>query len=150
MGLDGQTKHQAIIVENDLQQVDMRKPTFLFSQTTRPLDEFNTLAAKLKKQSTAKVIIKDIICRQVSNRVPHMKEFAQQYDVIIFVGGKKSSNAKFFFRACQQRNHQSYFISSPKEIKTSCFVNKKSVGICGVTSTPQWSMEKVAGLIKQF
>ena len=104
----------------------------------------------LKQNSKQEIIIKDTICRQVANRVPRMKEFANQHDVIVFVGGKKSSNAQFLFEVCLKSNPNSYFISNPDELNPNWFSSENSVGICGATSTPQWLMEKVAGQIKKY
>lgn len=152
VSLDGQTKNQAIIIEDesDLEQVDPNRPAYLFSQTTKSLTKFQLLAQKLKERINEKVVIKDTICRQVSNRVPRMKEFASIHDVIVFVGGRKSSNAKILFDVCKQTNPNSYFISSLEDIDMNWFQGKNSTGICGATSTPQWLMEEVAKIISQF
>lgn len=149
-GLNGQTKDQSIIIENeeDLKQVDPNKPAFLFSQTTKSIDQFQQLAQKLQENAKQPLTVKDTICRQVANRVPRMKEFASQHDILIFVGGKKSSNARFLFDVCKQTNPDSYFISNLAELDEKWFKNKQSAGICGATSTPQWLMEQVAERIK--
>ena len=151
-GLDGQTNHQAIIIEDesDLKKIDANKPAYFFSQTTKSVDQFHQLAQKIKEKSSEKVVIKDTICRQMSNRVPRMKEFSSRHDVILFVGGKKSSNAKFLFDICKQTNPDSHFISSLEEIDSNWFHRKNSTGICGATSTPQWLMEKVAAHISKL
>ena len=149
-GLNGQTKDQSIIIEGeeDLKQVDPNKPAFLFSQTTKSIDQFQQLAQKLQENAKQPLTVKDTICRQVANRVPRMKEFASQHDILIFVGGKKSSNARFLFDVCKQTNPDSYFISNLAELDEKWFKNKQLAGICGATSTPQWLMEQVAERIK--
>lgn len=151
-GLNGQTNNQSIIVEDedDLQKINPNKPAYLFSQTTKSLDQFHDLAGKIGQKSTGKLVVKDTICRQVANRVPRMKEFATQHDILIFVGGKKSSNAKFLFDVCKMENPNSYFISSAEELNPEWFEGKESAGICGATSTPKWLMENVAEQIKAY
>jgi 4-hydroxy-3-methylbut-2-enyl diphosphate reductase len=152
VALNGQTNDQSIIIENegDLQKIDPTKPAYLFSQTTKSVDEFHQLAEKITQRSSAKVTVKDTVCRQVANRAPRIQEFAAKHDVVVFVGGKKSSNAKYLFGVCQQSNPDSYFISTPEEIDFKWFTGKGSAGVCGATSTPQWLMEKVASLINQL
>lgn len=152
VGLDGQANNQAIIIEDedDLKKIDPNKPAYLFSQTTKSVEEFHQLAGKIEQLATEKVIAKDTICRQVANRVPRMKEFSAKHDVIIFVGGKKSSNAKSLFDICRQTNPNSHFISTLEEIDDNWFTGKNSAGICGATSTPQWLMEQVADKIKTY
>jgi 4-hydroxy-3-methylbut-2-enyl diphosphate reductase len=90
----------------------------------------------------------DTLCRQVSNREPHMRRFSQTHDIVIFVSGKKSSNGKALFNVCKETNPDSYFISNDEELEESWFEGKTNVGICGATSTPMWLMDKVAEKIR--
>ena len=92
----------------------------------------------------------DSICRQVSNREPHLLKFAKEHDVIIFVSGKKSSNGKALYAVCQRENPQSYFIENEEELDANWFKNASSVGICGATSTPMWLMQQVADNIREI
>jgi len=138
VGLLGQTNNEAIVVGSDfkgLEKIDFSKPITLYSQTTQDKDSYKELIEILRsrlkicpanQQAEAPLKSYNTICGQVSNRGPHLKEFAKKNDVIIFVGGKKSSNGKYLFGICQQSN------------------NSRSVGICGATSTPMWLMEEVA------
>jgi 4-hydroxy-3-methylbut-2-enyl diphosphate reductase len=93
--------------------------------------------------------IKDSICRQVSNRVPSLKQFAKKFDVILFVAGHKSSNGRYLFTVCKEENPRTHHISRTSEIDQTWFEGAKSVGICGATSTPNWLMEDVAKWVNQ-
>jgi 4-hydroxy-3-methylbut-2-enyl diphosphate reductase len=96
------------------------------------------------------VEVHDTICRQVSNRVPHLQKFAVRFEVVIFVGGLHSSNAKVLFDVCKQFNERSYFVSSPEDLQSDWFSGVETVGVCGATSTPQWLIEQVAARIKEL
>ena len=148
IGLDGQTNSNAIIIENtdDIKKIDMNRPVSLYSQTTKRIEDFHEIAKLVHSniKPGVPVEIKDTICRQVSNRVPNLKEFASKFDLILFVAGKKSSNGQYLFSICKEENPNSYFISETGEIKNDWFKNVESVGICGATSTPNWLMEEVA------
>ena len=91
----------------------------------------------------------DTICRQVSNRVPNLKVFASNYDLILFVAGKKSSNGQYLYSICKEENPKSYIISEIEEINNDWFQKVESVGICGATSTPNWLMEEVADWVRE-
>ncbi len=151
-GLSGQTGDHAIVVENedDLKLVDPQKPAVFFSQTTKSPDDFSHLSGILKSRSAEEIKVNDTICRQVSGRGPSLKAFAARFDVIIFVGGQKSSNAKYLFEICRQVNPDCHFVSAPGELDKSWFSGKESAGVCGATSTPQWLLEKVARSILQI
>ena len=146
-GLIGQTQSNAIVIEKkeDLDMLDFKRNICLFSQTTKPLDGFQEVIDIIssRMQGNAKFEYFDTICRQVSNRIPNIKEFAAKHDVVLFVAGKKSSNGKVLFAECKKHNPNSYFITTPADIEDSMVLNAASVGICGATSTPKWQMEEV-------
>lgn len=152
-GLVGQTNDEAIVIDDpdDLQKLDLNKPVVVFSQTTKSVTEFRKLTQNIQEQSNSgKVVTHDTICRQVSNRVPHLEKFAVRFNVVIFAGGLRSSNAQVLFDVCRQHNPHSYFVTSPDDLRPEWFSGVETVGICGATSTPQWLMERLAEKIKQF
>ena len=146
-GLMGQTDSNAIVIENkaDLEKLDFTKNICLFSQTTKPLDGFreviDIISARISPDAQFEYF--DTICRQVSNRIPNIKDFATKHDLILFVAGKKSSNGKVLFSECKKYNSNSYFVSSPDEIDPDVIKEGLSIGVCGATSTPKWQMEEV-------
>ena len=147
-GLNGQTNSNAIVVESigEIDKIDTTKPVSLYSQTTKRIEDFYQIAGLLKSkmQPGVPIEIKDSICRQVSNRVPNLKIFSKNYDLILFVAGQKSSNGQYLFTICKEENPNSFIISRTDEINREWFSGVNSVGICGATSTPNWLMAEVA------
>jgi 4-hydroxy-3-methylbut-2-enyl diphosphate reductase len=147
-GLLGQTAETAIIIESkdDIDKLDFTRDINLFSQTTKSLDGFfelgNIIRSRMK--NGAKLEFFDSICRQVSNRVPNIQEFAAKHDLIIFIAGEKSSNGKVLFSECKKINPNSYLIHSPEDVDPDLITDQTSIGICGATSTPLWQMKAVA------
>lgn len=153
IGLDGQIEKKAVILESidDVDQIDFSRPVSLYSQTTKRVEDFYAIADKVKASMKPGVSleIKDSICRQVSNRVPNLKQFAKQYDVILFVAGHKSSNGRYLYTVCKEENPRTHHISRTSEIDPAWLEGAESVGICGATSTPNWLMEDVAEWVHQ-
>ena len=151
VGLLCQTNNNAIIVATveDLDKIDFTKPIYIYSQTTKSPEAYRNITQeiesriKMNKNNNIKYIVNDTLCRQVSGREPQLKKFARENDVIIFVSGRKSSNGKMLYKSCKEENNNSYFISDKDELKSNWFINSKTVGICGATSTPRWLMESV-------
>jgi 4-hydroxy-3-methylbut-2-enyl diphosphate reductase len=149
IGLEGQTNGNAIVIEdeNDLSKIDFSRPIILFSQTTKSIEGFNqlvnTIKTKLSNTNNLHFEYHDTICRNVANRIPNIRHFASQFDIILFVAGAKSSNGKVLFNECLNVNPRTYLISSPDELQSEWFNNIQSVGICGATSTPKWLMDAV-------
>ena len=94
--------------------------------------------------------VRDTICRQVSNRDKALRYFAQQFDKILFVAGRSSSNGKILYNICKQTNPHSYFVSSVKDIQAKWFSKNDTVGISGATSTPQWLMQNTKKKLLQL
>lgn len=145
VGLVGQTEGNALVVETeeDLLAVDTSRKVVLFSQTTKSLEGFRRIADSLRKRGGDLVEVHDTICRKVANRIPQLKVFAKVHDVVIFVGGEKSSNGRQLFSVCREENPRTYFVQSVEEISDDMFVGAESVGISGATSTPRWVMEEI-------
>lgn len=166
IGLQGQTNDTALVIESaeQLDRLDFSRPIYLFSQTTKSVEGFNRLveAIKLKIEDLRLKIsfeYHDTICRNVANRVAQLQAFARSNDLVIFVGGSKSSNAKVLYQHCLEANPNTLFVSSADELNnlTTKWSNSEAVcqpsgpsdeaglriGICGATSTPLWLMEKV-------
>ena len=152
-GLVGQTENTAIVIEKieDIKQLNFTKNIFLFSQTTQSIEKFNELVNNIQQRilPPAHFVFNDTICRQVSNRIPHIQEFARKHDIIIFVSGKKSSNGKALFNECKSANDNTFFVSEIDEVKNIPIENVNSIGICGATSTPMWLMKAVEEKISQ-
>ncbi len=151
VGLTGQVGEQAVVVEreDDLQMIDFSHPIYFLSQTTQSIEKFNHLAEIMRHKVAHEdmLTIDDTICRRVSSREEHLREFARQHDVIIFVCGRKSSNGKVLYNICRQENERSYNIEEASELQKVWFEGVESVGICGATSTPKWLMESIAEAI---
>ena len=146
LGLVGQTDGHAIVIENfdEVKKLDFTHDIYLFSQTTKSLDEFHRITEYIQNHiaPTATFRSFDTICRSVANRMPNITEFAARHDLILFVCGRKSSNGKVLFSECHRVNPNSYLIEGPEEIDTAWLKDIRTVGICGATSTPKWLMEQ--------
>lgn len=153
IGLNGQTNYNAIVIENagDVNKIDPSRPVSLYSQTTKRIEDFHQIAGIIQSKMNpgVPVEIKDTICRQVSNRVPHLRNFVKNYDLVLFVAGEKSSNGQYLFSICKEENPKTFRISKTEDIQAEWFGGVTSVGICGATSTPNWLMEEVADWINQ-
>jgi 4-hydroxy-3-methylbut-2-enyl diphosphate reductase len=151
-GLVGQTEGEAIVIEKkaDLDKLDFSKHIYLFSQTTMSLGDFKEIVEEIQSRINENVVFLsfDTICRQVANRIPHIKQFAARHDLILFVAGEKSSNGKVLLSECKKANTNTYLISSPDDIDPLWLEGIESVGICGATSTPKWLMEDVLKKVK--
>lgn len=151
IGLQGQTDDTAIVFQDlsELDEMDLPAKFTLYSQTTKSTEKFYHIKEQLLNRGY-EVKANDTICRQVSNRYEDLEKFVVNYDKIIFVSGKKSSNGKVLYDVCKKFNANSYFISSTEELDVNWFNPGDRIGICGATSTPMWLMEQVKEALESF
>ncbi|MDD6895519.1 MAG: 4-hydroxy-3-methylbut-2-enyl diphosphate reductase [Prevotellaceae bacterium] len=146
LGLVGQTQSHAIVVAHfeDVMGLDYSRDIYLYSQTTKSLDEFHRIIDYIQSHISPKATFKsfDTICRQVANRMPNISRFAKRHDLVLFVCGRKSSNGRVLFNECRRVNPNSRLIEGPDEIMPEWLEDINTIGICGATSTPKWLMEQ--------
>ncbi len=156
IGLQGQTNNTAIVLESiqDIDKIDYTRPVYLFAQTTKSIDEFQQIVTAITSRIDKNVTFRwyDTICRNVARRVEKLQQFAQNNDIVIFVGDNKSSNAKVLFQKCLAVNSRTVFVTNEQELTTDILSACHAVGhvgICGATSTPLWLMERCKEKIEQ-
>ena len=146
LGLVGQTHSDAIVIEtfDEVKKLDFSHDIYLYSQTTKSLDEFHRIIDYIQQHISPDATFKsfDTICRSVANRMPNISQFATRHDLILFVCGRKSSNGKVLFNECLRVNPNSHLVEDAQEIDSAWLEGIQTVGICGATSTPRWLMEQ--------
>jgi 4-hydroxy-3-methylbut-2-enyl diphosphate reductase len=157
-GLAGQTDYQTIIVESpdDFDKIDFSRPIHLYAQTTMSPDKYKELQGFLILRAESAGLIQpslkctNSICGQVSGRIPQLKTFCAQHDLIIFVSYKQSSNGKLLYAQCKAVNESTYFVMDTVDLRSDWFENTVNIGITGATSTPRWLLEEFAEYIKRL
>ncbi len=152
IGILGHCDNQAKVVhdENDIDQLDPDRPTYVLAQTTISDEMWTTMLEAIRKR-VKDVTDRNTICAFVSNREEELKEFADECDIILFVGGRNSSNTKVMYEVCRAVNPRSFWIEKSDEIDLTWFDNAESVGISASASTPMWLLEQIGtDLAKRF
>lgn len=143
-GLVGQTEGHAKVVSslNEVDNLNFDKKTVLFSQTTADCIQFEHVADEISRRG-GDVEVHETICGSVKNRIPRLKEFCSQYDMVIFVSDEASSNGKMLYDVCCMTNDNSHFVTSADDLQELWFAGVKSVGISGANSTPSWLLDEI-------
>ena len=154
LGLVGQTQSTAIVIESfdEVKKLDFSRDIYLYSQTTKSLDEFHRIIDYIQSHMASGATFKsfDTICRSVANRMPNISQFVAKHDLILFVCGRKSSNGKVLYNECLRVNPNTHLVEDPQEIQKEWLEGIQTVGICGATSTPRWLMEQCSEAIQQM
>ncbi len=149
IGILGHTQNKAIVVQydEDLKKIKPDLPTFVMAQTTIKAQNFRKIVSEIDKKCK-KVRVANTICRFVLSRDKKLPLFAKQADVILVVGGHKSSNTKMLFESCRAINPKSYHVVDAAEINYDWFEGAESIGITGSASTPLWLLNEFESELK--
>jgi len=136
--------------DEDVDTLTPSKPTLVMAQTTISTKKFKEMIEKIKVK-IGNVTVKDTICKSVVQRDRRMSKFAKEVNVLLVVGGHKSSNTKELYRTCLAINPLTYHVVSPEEINSAWLKDAQIVGVTGSASTPRWLLHEFVDVLeKQF
>jgi 4-hydroxy-3-methylbut-2-enyl diphosphate reductase len=152
-GLFGQAPEKTVVIRTieEAQKLPVSANLHLYSQTTMDSEAFQAIIKVIEKKQEiekGKLHVHNTICGHVSHRRPGLQKFASENDLIIFVGGKQSSNGKVLYQVCKEVNSKSYYVGHPDELLKEWFEGVRTVGVAGATSTPRWQIEEISDAIR--
>lgn len=151
IGIVGHADNKAHIVQydEDIAKLTPGIPTMVMTQTTVSPAWFDEMTEKIR-QRVGNVTVKDTLCRFVVRRDQKLPAFASQADVILVVGGHKSSNTKMLHATCKTMNSRSYHVVSTEEIERSWFDQCDTIGVTGSASTPVWLLNEFVSTLESW
>jgi 4-hydroxy-3-methylbut-2-enyl diphosphate reductase len=86
----------------------------------------------------------------VQRRQASVREVAEQNEVVVIIGDKKSKNTDELHRISKAINSKTYFVQNTSELRGSWFKGIDSVGIETGTSAAPWTIEEIVEAVKRF
>ena len=151
-GLVGQTDGHAVVVEGveDFDRLDFTKKIKLYSQTTKSVEGLQSVVEEITRRSGGEPPeYHATLCRQVANRIPTIRTFAHDHDMLLFVYRRIPSKCSVMYQTSLEDNPNTTLLRDLSEIDAAWLVGRESIGICGATSTPKWLMEEVARYVSE-
>ncbi|MBM3329699.1 MAG: 4-hydroxy-3-methylbut-2-enyl diphosphate reductase [Calditrichaeota bacterium] len=151
IGIVGHTEGEAVVVQHD-EDIKALQPgvsTMVMAQTTISPAWFDEMTAKIRTH-VGDVHVKDTLCRFVVRRDQKLPQFATQADVILVVGGHRSSNTKMLHATCQAINPRSFHVVTTDEIDARWFDGAETVGVTGSASTPLWLLHEFVDTLEKW
>jgi 4-hydroxy-3-methylbut-2-enyl diphosphate reductase len=153
IGILGHCDNQALVIyeKADIDKLDPHKKTFVLAQTTVARPWFQERIDWIKERcASVDVQVENTLCRFVVGRDHDLEKFAKDVNVVVMVGGTKSSNTKVLYDVCKNVNPRSYLVVTEAEIDTEWFQPDDTIGVTGSASTPHWLLERVCGSIAEL
>lgn len=123
------------------------------SQTTKNIDELMAFASRLQEMVIplgGEFRLCNTICEPTTERQEALKRLVDQVDLILAIGGKKSSNTARLADVGNQRGVTSYHIERPEDIDPDWLANIQNVGVTAGASTPDDVIQEVVDHLTGF
>lgn len=123
------------------------------SQTTKNVEEFLGFVQGLTAQVArdgGELRICNTICEPTTERQNALKRLAEQVEVILAIGGKKSSNTARLAEVGRSYGVASYHIEAAGEIEAAWLAGVETVGVTAGASTPDDVIAEVVAALQDY
>lgn len=144
-GINGWCEESAVVLYADTDEIPQKlekMPVCIVAQTTINKNIF-VQKVQILKNTCQTPIIFDTICSATKDRQAEAEELASESDLMLVIGGKKSSNTKKLFEISKKHCPDTYFIENFEDIPQNIFLKNKKIGITAGASTPGGIIEEV-------
>lgn len=141
----GHAGDDCLVIESvaDAERVRFRRKTGVVVQTTAPIEQFREIVAALLCR-TSECRVYNTICFETLKRQQETRDLAARVDVMVVVGGRRSSNTTRLVDICTEIGAITYRVERFEELQPSWFSTVKKVGVTAGTSTPEDVLNKVS------
>ena len=122
----------------------------LISQTTKNIDELMAFANELQAMVVpdgGEFRLCNTICEPTTERQNALRRMIAQVDLVLAIGGKKSSNTARLADVGNSLGVTSYHIERPEEIEDGWLTGVQNVGVTAGASTPDDVIEEVVAYL---
>jgi (E)-4-hydroxy-3-methyl-but-2-enyl pyrophosphate reductase len=149
-GIIGWTDRATVVGSvKEASQVEPVGKMAVVSQTTKNEKEFFKVVQELIPKAS-EVRIFNTICSATQTRQESGRSLADQVDLILVVGDRKSSNTTTLFQECSNTGVPTHLIQSAEEIQIDWLDGVDRVGITAGASTPDWKIKEVVDRMTMF
>lgn len=152
LGIVGDLPEYAVILTPlDVDSLPKKEKYGVLSQTTQPVSRVAELLALIRaKFPEATIQFADTVCAPTKQRQSAAIKVAEQSDVVIVIGGRKSNNTAELTKTCLAFCKKVYQVETAADLVPEWFFGAKTVGITAGTSTPDEVIDDVEKTIARF
>lgn len=145
------TNNEAWVIETtkEAEQLNFTSRIGVVAQTTFASSTFQNIVDILATKCH-EIKVERTICNATQDRQKAAIELARKVEIMVVVGGKNSANTSRLAELCESSGSRVYHIETAAELKPKWFEGVQSVGITAGASTPDWIIEEVIKIMKEF
>lgn len=127
------------------------KNLLIISQTTFSVEKFNNLVALTRNSidDNINLVVKNTICNTTKLRQDETETLSKSVDLMIIIGGKKSSNTRKLFDIANKNCKNSILVQTFEDIDLDYIMEFNKIGIMAGASTPVKSITDIVNYIKK-
>ena len=123
----------------------------LMVQTTHKMEDFSRFVSNLmllQRDHNFEMHVVNTLCHATTGQQESAARLAQDVDMMVVVGGKKSANTRHLKEVAEEQGCPAYHIEGPDDLDASWFSGKDRVGLTAGASTPDSSIDEVEKRIR--
>ncbi len=136
---------------NDIKDMRPPKRIGIVVQSTQILEKFREFVNQVNSHflgKTKEIKVHNTICAPTTRLQGNAEELAQECEVMVVIGGKKSANTQHLADLCVENGARTYKIETAAELEPEWFKGVETVGVTAGASTPDESIEEVVGRLR--
>ena len=125
----------------------------LMAQTTHKMEDFAKFVGNLmllKRDHNFEMHVVNTLCHATTGQQEVAAALAQQVDVMVVVGGRKSANTRHLKEVCEEQGTTAHHIEGPDELDASWFEGVELIGLTAGASTPDYSIHEVEARLREL
>ena len=151
IGINGWCENSAFIINSmeDIEIMPELNKICIVSQTTNTYDRFCELSKELKNKGQV-VEVFNTICSATTKRQSATMEIAKKVELMIVLGGYKSSNTIKLKEISQKFCKNVFHVETINDLSLQIVSKFNTIGITAGASTPAWIIEEAVDIMDNF
>ena len=143
VGINGWFSNNAIIINSveEAEMIEELDKAVIVAQTTADMKLWKKVLVAVENK-VDKLEVFDSLCEATMERQKEAEEISKECDMIIVIGGKKSSNTKKLYEVCKKNCPLTFHIEQVSELDEIDFGSAENIGIISGASTPDWIIKE--------
>ena len=143
LGINGWCGGKAIVVATGEEANNIKEDNlYIVAQTTIRKELLDEVIFHINKQGK-NFSVHNTICSATQKRQDSCKETAKKVDMMIVIGGKKSSNSKKLYEIAYKNCAKAFFIENLTDLPLKEVEKCNKIGVAAGASTPETVIEEV-------
>lgn len=122
-------------------------------QTTHKMEDFARFVSNLmllQRDNNFELHVVNTLCHATTGQQEAAARLANQVDLMVVVGGKKSANTRHLKEVAEEQGCRAFHIEGPDELQAEWFEGIEKVGLTAGASTPDYSIDEVESRIREL